>query len=402
MTATAPNSAPNSTMAQRRAYDGPALFLHGFRPFFLGGALWAALATPVWVVALSGGPAPPLALSAFDWHRHEMIFGWLSAVIAGFLLTAVPNWTGRLPVVGRPLMALAGLWLAGRLSLAFGTETLAIPAAIVAALFPLALAGFALREVVAGGNRRNFPVAGLVTLYALGDAAFLLGAVGIADTAGLGARLGLAAVALLIALIGGRVTPSFTRNWLVKRGPGSLPAEFDRIDKAGMAAVAVAVALWVIAPDIRLTGLALLLAAAATFVRLARWAGWRTFHEPLVTVLHVGYGFLGLGFLVMGVDVFFAGRLAGLHGLTVGAVGVMTLAIMTRATLGHTGRALTANRATLAIYALIVLAALLRLPAPAAGGAYMGFIHASAAAWSLGFALYLAVYGPMLLAPPRR
>lgn len=387
----------NSTMAQRRAHDGPALFLHGFRPFFLGGALWAALATPVWVVALSGGPSPPLALPSFDWHRHEMIFGWLSAVIAGFLLTAVPNWTGRLPVVGRPLMALAGLWLAGRLLLALGTTTLAFPAAIVAALFPLALAGFAWREVIAGGNRRNFPVAGLVTLYAVGDAVFLLGAVGVADTAALGARLGLAAVALLIAVIGGRVTPSFTRNWLVKQGPGSLPAEFDRIDKAGMAAVAVALALWVIAPDIRLTGLALLLAAAATFVRLARWAGWRTFKEPLVTVLHVGYSFLGVGFLAMGADVFFTGRLAGLHGLTVGAVGVMTLAIMTRATLGHTGRALTANRATLAIYALIVLAALLRLPAPAAGGAYMGFIHASATAWTLGFGLYLAVYGPMLL-----
>lgn len=390
-------SSPKSTMAQRRAHDGPALFLHGFRPFFLGGALWAALATPIWVVALSGGPAPPLALPSFDWHRHEMIFGWLSAVIAGFLLTAVPNWTGRLPVVGRPLMALAGLWLAGRLSLAFGTETLVAPAAALAALFPAALAGFAWREVIAGGNRRNFPVAGLVTLYAVSDAVFLLGAAGYADTAALGARLGLASVALLITLIGGRVTPSFTRNWLVKQGPGPLPAEFDRIDKAGAAAVAVALVLWVVAPDIRLTGLALLLAAAAIVARLARWAGWRTFKEPLVAVLHVGYGFLAVGFFAMGVDVFFPGRLAGLHGLTVGAVGVMTLAIMTRATLGHTGRALTANRATTAIYALIVLAALLRLPAPAAGGAYMGFIHASATAWTLGFGLYLAVYGPMLL-----
>lgn len=384
-------------MAQRRAYDGPALFLHGFRPFFLGGALWAALATPLWVAALSGGPAPPLALPSFDWHRHEMIFGWLSAVIAGFLLTAVPNWTGRLPVVGRPLMALAGLWLAGRLALTFGTEALVLPAAAIAALFPAVFAAFAWREVIAGGNRRNFPVAGLVTLYAAGDAVFLLGAVGVADLTALGARLGLGAIALLIALIGGRVTPSFTRNWLVKQGPGRLPAEFDRIDKAGMAAVGLAVALWVIAPDVRLTGLALLAAAAATLWRLARWAGWRTFGEPLVTVLHAGYGFLGIGFLAMGIDVFFPGRIAGLHGLTVGAVGLMTLAIMTRATLGHTGRALTAGRATVAIYALIALAALLRLPAPAAGGGYMGLIHASATAWTLGFGVYLAVYGPMLL-----
>jgi uncharacterized protein involved in response to NO len=384
-------------MAQRRAHDGPALLLNGFRPFFFGGALWAAVATPVWAVALTAGGAGTLALPAFDWHRHEMIFGWLSAVIAGFLLTAVPNWTGRLPVVGRPLALLAGLWLAGRLLLTLGTPALALPAALVAAAFPAVFAAFAWREVLAGGNRKNFPVAGLVTLYAVADGVFLLGAVGLADSTALGARLGISAVALLIALIGGRVAPSFTRNWLVKQGPGELPAEFDRVDKAGMAVVGLAVVLWLIVPDIRLTGLALAVAGAATLFRLSRWGGLRTFKEPLVTVLHAGYGFLGLGFFGMAADVFVPGVIAGLHGLTVGAIGLMTLAIMTRATLGHTGRDLHADGKTVAIYALIALAALLRLPAPSAGGAYMGLIHASATAWSLGFALYLAVYGPMLL-----
>lgn len=382
---------------QRRAYHGGALFLHGFRPFFLGGALWAALATPLWVTALAGHVPAGFAIDAFDWHRHEMIFGWLSAVIAGFVLTAVPNWTGRLPVVGRPLAALAGLWLAGRLGLTLGGPALQWPAALVAAAFPAAMAALIWREVIGGGNRRNFPVAGLITLYAIGDIVFLLGAAGLADTTALGARLGIAAVAMLIALIGGRVTPSFTRNWLVKQNSPVLPAEFDRFDKIGMAAAGAALLVWALAPDSMLTGFAMLLAAAATAARLARWAGWRTLAEPLVTALHAGYGFLALGFFTIGLDILRPGYLAGLHGLTVGAVGLMTLAIMTRATLGHTGRALHADGWTVAIYALVALAALLRLPAPWAGAAYMGLIHASAAVWSLAFALYVAVYGRLLV-----
>ena len=201
-----------STAADRRAYRGPALFSFGFRPFFLSAGVWAALTVPLWLTARIG-LMPPSGIDRV-WHAHEMLFGYLAAVVAGFLLTAVPNWTGRIPVLGRPLAALWALWLAGRLAMvtpwalspwAWGLDS----------LFLLVFAGVIWREILSGRNWRNLGVAAMVSLLALAHLAFHLlpeASVPAAE------RAAVALAATLIALIGGRVTPSFTRNWLAPRG----------------------------------------------------------------------------------------------------------------------------------------------------------------------------------------
>jgi len=380
-----------STAAQRRAYSGPALFSFGFRPFFLFGAAWAALIVPLWLGSfMHGGP------QAFtrDWHIHEMLFGFLAAVMAGFLTTAVPNWTGRMPVIGLPLGALVALWLLGRLAML-------MPGPVSSALDSLFLVAFAAvvwREVLAGRNWRNLPVCLLVSVFALANIGFHLSRAGSLAT---GERIGLAAAAVLISFIGGRITPSFSRNWLKAQGEARMPAPAGRFDQITVGLTAVAAALWATIPDQSLAGGALLAAGAANLLRLMRWRGWATIREPLVAVLHVGYGWLGAALLLLGGSVLQPAipRTAGIHALTAGAIGVMTLAVMTRATRGHTGRALAADRPTLAVYVAINLAALCRVAAPFLPSQHVALLTTSALLWSLAFGGFAVTYGRMLATP---
>lgn len=380
------------TAATRRAYQGPALFSFGFRPFFLFGAAWAAIAVPVWIWSFFGGTAP---VAHRDWHVHEMLFGYLAAIVAGFLTTAVPNWTGRMPVIGAPLAALAALWLAGRVAM-LGAWWLGPLAAVIDSAFLLVFAAIVWREVVAGRNWRNLPVCALVSVLALGNVAFHV------DVAlwqsGVGERVAIGALSVLIALIGGRITPSFTRNWMKSHGVSPEPAPFSRIDQAALALTVLAAVSWTIAPQGAATGAALVLAGAANLVRLARWRGWQASREPLVWILHVGYAWLALGLLLLGAGLLEPSipRTAGVHALTAGAVGVMTLAVMTRATRGHTGRPLAADPLTAAIYLAINAAAVLRVAAPFGAEAQPGLLMASAALWTLAFGGFAAAYGRML------
>ncbi|MCL4675813.1 MAG: NnrS family protein, partial [Pararhodobacter sp.] len=230
-----------TTAQQMRAWRGPAILTFGFRPFFFGGATWAALAMALWVPMLSGHLTLPTAFDPVSWHAHEVLFGYLGAVIAGFLMTAVPNWTGRLPIVGWRLGALAALWLSGRLVV---LVSVALPASLVAVVdlaFPVALAYAIGREIVAGKNWRNLIVLAMLTVFALGNLVFHIEAAqGGYAAQGYGFRLGLGAGILMIGVIGGRIIPSFTRNWLAKRGPGRLPVppmqKFDRVALAVLAA----------------------------------------------------------------------------------------------------------------------------------------------------------------------
>jgi uncharacterized protein involved in response to NO len=380
-----------STAAQRRAYAGPVLFSFGFRPFFLFGSLWGALVVPLWLSSfMHGGP------EAFtrDWHIHEMLFGFLAAVMAGFLTTAVPNWTGRMPVIGAPLGALVGLWILGRLAMLFPSPL----SSAVDSLFLIAFAGVVWREVMTGRNWRNLPVCVLVSLFALANVGFHISRAG---SLAAGERIGLATAAVLIALIGGRITPSFTRNWLRARGATALPAPSGRFDQAVLIATAMAAALWATLPEQPAAGVALLIAGALNLIRLARWRGLSTLREPLVAVLHLGYGWLGLALVLLGGAVLTPGipRTAGIHALTAGAIGVMTLAVMTRATRGHTGRPLAADRATMAIYLAINLAAVSRVAAPFLPSLHVMLLTVSAALWSLAFAGFAVAYGRMLAAP---
>ncbi|HEY8616595.1 NnrS family protein [Phenylobacterium sp.] len=382
-----------ATAAARRAYTGPALLSFGFRPFFFFGAVWAALAAPLWVwMYLSGSE-----LAAHrDWHVHEMLFGFLAAIVAGFLTTAVPNWTGRMPVIGAPLGGLVALWVAGRVAMLL--EFAIGPAApVIDSAFLLVFAGVIWREVLAGGNWRNLPVCGLVSLLALGNVAFHLN--GVLGYSYLGERVALAATMLLLALIGGRITPSFTRNWLKARKAPAEPAAFGLPDKAALAATAAGALAWTFAPDSTASGWILLAAGLLNLVRLSRWQGWATRPEPLLWILHLGYGWLGIGLGLLGATVLTSEvpRSAGVHALTAGAIGVMTLAVMTRATRGHSGRPLAADRATLGIYLAILAAAVMRVAAPFVPAAQPLLLVGSVTLWSAAFAGFAIAYAPMLL-----
>lgn len=390
-----------TTMEQRRGYRGAPFFSFGFRPFFLGGALVAAVIPLLTALSFSGLMMTGTAYGPAGYHGHEMVFGYLGAVVSGFILTAVPNWTGRLPVLGRRLMALFALWAAGRLAILFSGTIGPAAAFAVDAPFLIVLSGVIWREVIAGKNRRNLPVCVLITTFAAANVVWHLGWIG-GGTGAIGWRLGIGVIAVLLALIGGRITPSFTRNWLVKSGRTPPDIAIRPLDKAALAVIAVAMAAWVWAPLSTVSGVLLLAASALHLVRLARWQGWRTLAEPLVTVLHAGYLWLALSLALLGLSAIAPGILTSstaLHALTAGAAGVMTLAVMTRATLGHTGRELKADVPTLLIYALVNLGALARLAAGFVPAHYAAALTASAVLWGGAFVLFAAVYGRYLAAP---
>jgi uncharacterized protein involved in response to NO len=384
-------------LARRRNYVGPALFSYGFRPFFLGAAVWAALGVLLWLPEYFGEIVLPTALTPVDWHVHEMLYGYVPAVVTGFLLTAIPNWTGRLPVNGWPLVALAALWLAGRAAILFSGLIGAGIAAAIDLAFLAAIAAVALREIVAGSNWRNLRVVVIVGLLLAGNGIFHFESIAYGNQV-YGTRIGLAAVLMLVMLIGGRIVPSFTHNWISRINPGRLPQSFTRFDALCLAAAGIALAAWVFAPEHAWSGTLLLIAGALHAMRLARWAGDRTVSDRLVLILHVGYAFVPLGFVLLGATALWPADVpasAGIHAWTAGAVGTMTLAVMTRASLGHTGQPLVATPATQAIYALVVVAALARVAAPWLWT--MELLHVAAFAWIAAFGGFAAVYGPLLV-----
>jgi uncharacterized protein involved in response to NO len=381
-------------------YAGPALFSYGFRPFFLGGAAWSAACIALWIPQFTGDLSLPTAYAPIDWHTHEMLYGYVAAVIAGFLLTAIPNWTGRLPINGAPLMALAALWVAGRFAMLF-SEQIGIPlAGLVDVAFLATLALVAGREIIAGRNWRNLRVLALVGILIAGDIVFH-GEVYLWGSAAFGARIGIAGVIMLISLVGGRIVPSFTRNWLARRENGRLPIPFSRFDGATIAASLIALTLWVALPDNVVTGIALIVAAIMQVVRLGRWAGDRTIADRLVLVLHVAYIFVPIGFALVGasiLDPLLLPASVGIHAWTAGAVGLMTLAVMSRASLGHTGQALRAGAGTQAVYLLAFCSALLRMAAGLDGS--LGMMEAAGAAWIAAFGGFALLYGPLLVGKP--
>ena len=385
-----------------RRHAGPVILSAGFRPFFLAAALWAALAIPLWLIVYAGSGVVPSAMPALIWHVHEMVFGYAAATVAGFLLTAIPNWTGRMPLQGGPLALLVALWLIGRLGVFFSATIGAPLAALVDLAFPAAFLAVVAREILAGKNWRNLPMLLALSLLLIGNLLVHLEVLDIADTAALGNRIGLVTLFLLISLVGGRIIPSFTRNWLTKTRPDvPPPAPEGPFDFAVLAVTALALALWVALPDATVTAYAALIAAIAAAARLWRWRGYATLREPLLFILHVGYFWIVLGLLLLGLNGIF-GFLppsAALHALTAGGVGTMTLAVMTRASLGHTGRPLTAGPGTNTIYLLITLAAVLRVLAPLAGDAMLSVLDLAGAAWALAFGLFAVLYGSALAQP---
>src|SRR5579862_1065428 len=216
-----------------RPHAGPILLSAGFRPFFLGSAVWAAIGIPLWLAVYGGGTSLPSLLPPLVWHVHEMVFGFAAATVAGFLLTAIPNWTGRMPLQGRPLAALVLLWAVGRIGVLLSGLIGGYAAAAADLAFPAAFLAAVAREIVAGKNWRNLPMLAALSLLLVGNLLVHLDALGVADTAELGNRIGVATLLMLIALVGGRIIPSFTRNWLTKNRPEvSPPRPEGRVDHA--------------------------------------------------------------------------------------------------------------------------------------------------------------------------
>jgi len=374
----------------------------GFRPFFLGASVWAAMAIPLWLAAFAGGLVMPTRLAPAVWHAHEMVFGFAAATVAGFLLTAIPNWTGRMPLQGGALASLVLLWAAGRLAVLFSAEIGAAGAAVFDLSFPLVFLVVVAREILAGRNWRNLPMLGALALLLAGNLLVHLEALGFTETAALGNRLGLATLLMLISLVSGRIIPSFTRNWLAKARAETPPPVPERaLDRLALVVIGLALMLWAMAPDAVVTPWAALIAGVAAALRLSRWRGLYTLREPLLLILHAGYGWLAFGLLLLGANGLdpVLPAAAALHALTVGAVGTMTLAVMTRASLGHTGRPLSAGPVTKAIYALIMAAALLRLWSPFAGDQIELVLGLAGAAWTGAFGLFAVGYGAVLMRP---
>jgi uncharacterized protein involved in response to NO len=375
------------------------LFSYGFRPFFLLAALFAALAVPLWLVAYTGNLLLPSPLPASLWHGHEMLFGYGSAVLAGFLLTATPGWSGRPPVKGAPLALLVLTWLAGRVASSAGGGAPVLAAAIDLAFLPaLALAiAFALQAA----PRRNLvfmPVIGVLLLLNLGvhlDAQGVLPGLG-----ALALRGALDVFVLLIGLIGGRVVPAFTGNALAARGERVSVRAFSLRDR-----LAIGSLMLLLLADLmgltRAAGVVALAAALLNAWRLYGWQGSRTLREPILWVLHLGYLWLAIGLAWKGmVDLTgFLPSADALHGLAIGAVGTMTLAVMSRAALGHTGRPLRAPLLVVASYVLVTAATVARLAAPLAPARSLLLLELSGALWTLAFAAFAIRLGPVLLRP---
>jgi len=380
----------------------PAVLSYGFRPFFLLGSVYAGLSILVWLPLFYGELETASLFAPIDWHIHETLFGYLAAIVTGFLLTAIPNWTGRLPVQGMSLFVLVVIWLAGRFAVFFSAEIGWVAAAVIDCAFLLAVAGAAGMEIVAGRNWRNLKVLAPVTILFLANILFHIEAHvnGLTDVS---RRLGIGAALVLIMIIGGRIIPSFTRNWLARENPGRLPVPFGRFDAVAIVISGATLTAWALLPEQPVVGIMLLAAGGLNLLRLARWAGDRTLRDPLVFVLHLAYAFVPLGFLLAGLAILapdIVPAVAAIHAFGAGAIGAMTLAVMARATLGHTGRDLHAGPGTCMVFAAITLSAGLRIAAAFSSSPAM--LHASAAFWAVAFLGYALLYGQALTTPKLR
>jgi len=371
-----------------RRYAGPAVLSQGFRPFFLLACGWSALAVLVWALQLHGVLVLPTALPGPQWHAHTMLAGFLGAALAAYALTAVPNWTGRLPVQGAPLAGLVGLWALGRAAnlLGGGMHTGWIAAADLA--LPVVLLVAVGRELVRGRGWRGAPVA-----IGLAGLAVAVAVTHLTPEGGrMGQRLAVAAFIGLIAVVGGRLIPSFTATALRKRGARP-PAVRDHLDRSAEALAIVAALAWAVHPDHPATALTAGLACAANAWRLARWRGWTVGGDPGLWGLHLGYAWLvaGLGAIAATPPVPDA---SAVHALTAGAMGCLPLAVMTRLGLAHAAGRLRPGRPIGVALILVALAAAVRMLAPLDPT----FAYTVAAGlWIAGFSLATVYLGAFLL-----
>ncbi|MBV7410060.1 NnrS family protein [Maritimibacter sp. DP1N21-5] len=384
-------------MSARTPYTGPALLSAGFRPFFLLATGFAALAIALWLAVWEGLLSLSSVFLPVDWHVHEMVFGYGAAVVAGFLFTAVPNWTGRLPTRGLPLGVLSLVWIAGRYVSAGVFPVGPVAVLLIDQLFLLLVGSMIAREIVAGRNWRNLKVLVPVTIFWVANLIFHIEAMK-TGAAMFAHRLGLAVLVFLIMLIGGRIIPSFTRNWLVKQGQRRLPIPFNSFDGIAILTGALALGLWVAQAEGLAEALLLGLAGMGQALRLARWRGAHTWRSPLLLMLHLSYAFIPFGFAAAALSaVGILNDAATFHALGAGAVGTMTVAVMVRATLGHTGRPLEAGAFATGAFAALAVASLLRVAAEVQNAPREALLIGAGVLWVGAFLVVMArLWRPVL------
>lgn len=385
---------PLQEPSRPRVPGGLALWHLGFRPFYLLAATLALLTVPLWALQFSG-LLDRAWLRGAVWHGHEMVFGYALAVIIGFLFTAGRNWSGQPTPTGRPLMALAALWLAARV-------LVLTPYAEAAALLNVAvpwLAAWGLwRALHAGGNRRNYFFVALLLLMGVASGALHLSLLGwLPAPPGSGLPLALDIVLFMVAVMAGRVVPMFSNNGV----PGMQARREPLVEKASLGSVLLLMLLDGAGVDGVLLSIALPLALGAHLLRWWLWQPWKSLRNPLVWVLHAAYLWLPVHLaLRTGANLGWIAAGPATHALTVGVIGLITLGMITRTALGHTGRPLKAGPFELAAFLAMLGAAMLRVFLPLAlPSALMLSVQLSAALWSLAFALYLWRYAPILLRP---
>jgi uncharacterized protein involved in response to NO len=378
------------------------LLSYAFRPFFLLNGWFAMGAITLWVIGLHGAAPDALPVASPLWHAHEMLFGFVMAAIAGFLLTAVATWTGRPAVHGATLAWLVAAWLAGRIAMLSVTAWPPILVAVTDLLFPAFLVALIGREVIAGGSRRNSPIVAIVLLLAVLNLGYHAGSLRwLPDQERLVLYLAIHVVLLLITIIAGRIVPSFTANWLRGRGVTRLPAPDGLLEPLVILATLSTGIVASVAPEHVVTVLLALVTAILHLVRLARWRGFATTAEPLLFILHIAYAWLPIGYALLGIAAWSSAVpfTASLHALSMGAIGSMILAVTTRVALGHTGRPLHAARLTTVAYGVFMVAVTARVMGPMVDGAGLAWIDVAAAGWVTAFALFSWVYWPILTRP---
>ncbi len=400
-----------ATPAEReRGWAAPMVLTEGFRFFFLAAGLFAIAAIAAWLawmaIHASNGMVtrPSFANAPHLWHAHEMIFGYSVAVIAGFFLTAVPNWTGAAPA-GPAFVAVVGaLWLLGRLAVWFSAHLDPLLVALIDLAFLPLLTVKLIADLLRKPKPQNLALLALLSLIFAGNLMVHLEWLGLAqDSAYAGHRLGLLAVAALVAVVGGRVVPAFTGNALRQAGDESMvPRQVVWVNRLGiLSAVALALAIGLNAPDSD-AGVLAALAALFNGIRLIGWHGARTLASPILWSLHLGFLMLVLGYAAYAVALLtgLTSEVSALHLIAIGAIGGMTMAVMTRAALGHSGRPLVVAKPIALAYLLIAAAALLRgFGLEAAPGSYYAVMFVSGGLWCAAFGLFLAVYWPILTRP---
>ena len=379
-----------------------ALFNFPFRLFFLLTGLYGVVTVGAWMSYLFGGLALPLGWSSVHWHAHEMLFGLTSAAIAGFLLTAMCNWTGAPPLHGGALLGLACLWLAGRVMMWTASWWPAGWVAVVDLLFLPWMAIYVARVLLAHGNKRNLIMVAILLLLTLANgmmhAGFMTGS-GFWLT--LGQLTAFNLITLMMVVIGGRIIPLFTINWLRNNGGDiAAVAPSARLDRVALITTALLVpADWLMGfPWI--TGFLAAVAGVLHGARLATWGGWKTGREPLLWILHLGYVWIVVALLLKGAAAFnLVAASVWQHALGVGAMGTLILGIMTRVALGHTGRSLALPPFGVLIYLAITLGALSRVLTAVHVMDYRVGLSIAAIGWTLAFSLFVLIYWPILSRP---